>query len=111
MKIRFLRFRACLILTLLIFSCSTVPVTGRRQLNLISDSTVLPMSAQQYEEFLLTQKVIQNTKEAATVQRVGRGIQDAVERYFAEHNMSDQLKGYAWAFNLVESKEVSDQAL
>jgi predicted Zn-dependent protease len=41
------------------------------------------------------------------VQRVGRRIQGAVERYFAEHSMSDQLKGYAWEFNLVESKEVN----
>jgi predicted Zn-dependent protease len=107
MKIRYRRLRACLTLTLLIVSCSIVPVTGRRQLNLIPDSTVLPMSAQQYEEFLGAQKVIRNTKEAAMVQRVGRRIQDAVERYFAEQNMSDQLKGYAWEFNLVESKEVN----
>lgn len=65
------------------------------------------MSAQQYEEFLGSQKVIRNTKEAARVHKVGRGIRDAVERYYAQHNMSDQLKGYAWEFNLVESKEVN----
>lgn len=94
-------------MALLAAACSTVPVTGRRQLNLIPDSTVLPMSAQQYGEFLDSQKVIRNTKEAAMVQRVGRRIQDAVERYFAEHNMSAELKGYTWEFNLVESKEVN----
>jgi predicted Zn-dependent protease len=107
MKTRFRRLRACLILTLLIVSCSTVPLTGRRQLNLVSDSSVLSMSAQQYDEFLSSHEVIRNTKEAAMVQRVGRRIQDAVERYFAEHNMSDRLKGYSWEFNLVESKEVN----
>jgi predicted Zn-dependent protease len=107
MKTRSCRFSGWLILTLLIVSCSTVPVTGRRQLNLISDSTVLPMSAQQYGEFLNSQKVIRNTKEAAMVQRVGRRIQDAVERYFARQNMAEALKGYAWEFNLVESKEVN----
>ena len=108
METKSCRLPACLmILALLIAACSTVPVTGRRQLNLIPDSTVLPMSAQQYGEFLGSQKVIRNTEEAAMVQRVGRRIQDAVERYFAEHNMSAELKGYAWEFNLVESKEVN----
>ena len=107
MKMESRRLRACLILTLLIGSCSTVPVTGRRQLNLISDSTVLPMSAQQYEEFLSSQKVVRNTKEADMVQRVGRRIQSAVERYFVQQNVAQALKGYAWEFNLVDSKEVN----
>jgi predicted Zn-dependent protease len=96
-----------LILTLLIASCSTVPVTGRRQLSLIPDSTILPMSAQQYGQFMSSQKVIRNTEEAAMVHRVGRRIQGAVERYFAQQNMSSALNGYAWEFNLVESKEVN----
>jgi predicted Zn-dependent protease len=99
--------RGLLILTLLVASCSTVPVTGRRQLNLIPDSTVLPMSAQQYGEFLSSQKVIRNTKEADMVHRVGLRIQDAVERYFVEQKMPEALRGYAWEFNLVESKEVN----
>ena len=107
MKRRYRPFCGWLLLALLAASCSTVPVTGRRQLNLIPDSSVLPMSAQQYGEFLNSQKVIRNTKEAAMVQRVGRRIQDAVERYFAQHNMSGDLKGYAWEFNLVDSKEVN----
>jgi len=107
MKKRHCRLHGFLILTLLIVSCSTVPLTGRRQLNLVSDSSVLSMSAQQYDEFLSSHEVIRNTKEAAMVQRVGRRIQNAVERYFAEHNMSDRLNGYSWEFNLVESKEVN----
>ena len=107
MKKRSCRFHGGLILALLVVSCSTVPVTGRRQLNLISDSSMLSMSAQQYQEFLSSQKVIRNTKEADMVQRVGHRIQDSVDRYFAEHKMSEDLKGYAWEFNLVESKEVN----
>jgi len=108
MKTRSCCLPACLIiLTLWIAACSIVPLTGRRQLNLVSDSSVLTMSAQQYGEFMGSHEVIRNTKEAATVKRVGLRVQDAVERYFAQHGMSDQLKGYAWEFNLVKSKEVN----
>ena len=38
---------------------------------------------------------------------MGRKIQGAVERYVREKGMSDQLNGYQWEFNLVESKEVN----
>ena len=107
MKIESRRLRACLILTLLIGSCSIVPLTGRRQLNLVSDSSVLSMGAQQYDEFLSSHEALRKTKEADMVQRVGRRIQDAVERYFAQNNLSGDLKGYAWEFNLVDSKEVN----
>ena len=41
------------------------------------------------------------------VKRVGVNIQRAVETYFAQNNLSKELKGYAWDFNLVESPEVN----
>ena len=41
------------------------------------------------------------------VKTVGFNIQIAVEKYFAQHNLSDELNGYAWEFNLIESPEVN----
>lgn len=96
-----------LIVSLFIISCSTVPVTGRKQLNLIPQSEMLSMSFQQYDEFLNSNKVITNTKESEMVKRVGLKIEKAVEEYFAQKNMSDHLKDYKWEFNLVESKDIN----
>ncbi len=96
-----------LITSFLLLSCSTVPVTGRRQISLIPNSTILSMSFQQYDEFLNTNKLSTNKKQAQIVKSVGTRIQNAVERYFAERNMSHELKDYDWEFNLVESPEVN----
>jgi predicted Zn-dependent protease len=85
--------------------CATVPVTGRKQLNIIPGSTMLSMSLQQYDEVLKSSKLSQNQQQTQMVKRVGARIQHAVEQYFAEKNMSAELKNYAWEFNLVESKE------
>jgi predicted Zn-dependent protease len=90
-----------------IIACSSVPITGRKQLSLIPASTMLSMSYQQYGEFLQSNKLSTDQAQAALVQRVGGNIQHAVERYFAEHQMADQLKDYKWEFNLVESKDVN----
>jgi predicted Zn-dependent protease len=92
---------------LLLLSCSTVAVTGRKQLNLVPRSTMLSMSYQQYDEFLKTNKLSDNQEQTQMVKSVGARIQKAVRRYFAEQGMADELKDYQWEFNLVESEEVN----
>jgi predicted Zn-dependent protease len=95
------------LLSFVICACSSVPVTGRRQLNIIPQGQMLSMSFQQYGDFLKENKLSTNAEQVALVQRVGVRIQHAVERYMAEKNLSDQIKEYKWEFNTVESKEVN----
>ncbi len=92
---------------LLLFACSTVPLTERRQLNIIPASNMLAMSYQQYDDFLSKHRVIENTSQSRMVRRVGRRIQGAVERYFTRNGMADELKNYQWEFNLVEDEAVN----
>ncbi|MFH1627760.1 MAG: M48 family metallopeptidase [Pseudomonadota bacterium] len=91
----------------LFLSCSTVPLTGRKQLDLISNSTMLSMSFQQYDDFLKKHKLSTNREQTQLVKRVGQKIQKSVEQYMAEKNLSDTLKDYRWEFNLVESPEAN----
>jgi predicted Zn-dependent protease len=98
-------------LLLLVISCSTVPLTGRSQLNMISDSEMLAMSFQQYDEFLKQNPASTNKTATIMVQRVGTNIQQAVEQYLAQNNLSDHLKGYDWEFNLVEDSLVNAWAM
>jgi predicted Zn-dependent protease len=106
---RFLIFMLCGIFSLAIFlvSCSTVPVTGRSQLSLIPGSTMLSMSAQQYGEFLKTNPPSKDQNGTQLINKVGKRIQTAVEQYFAQQKMSEQLEGYKWEYNLVDSKDVN----
>lgn len=100
-------FAPIILLALTVYYCSTVPITGRSQLSLVSASEMNAMSFQQYNEFLKQSKLSSNKAEVDMVKRIGVRIQNAVETYFAEKNMSDQLNGYQWEFNLVESEEVN----
>ncbi len=96
------------ILSLVIInSCSTVPITGRKQLDLIPDNEMLSMSFQQYDQFLKSNKESTNQKEIAIVKKVGERISNAVESYFAGRNLSSQLNGYKWEFHLIDGKEAN----
>lgn len=96
-----------IIIFLFIVSCSTVPVTGRRQLNLIPSQTMLSMSYQQYSQFVQSNKLSADQAAKRQVKNVGLRIQLAVERYFAENGMRYKMQEYDWEFNLVESKDAN----
>jgi len=95
------------LITILIIACATVPVTGRRQLNLIPGSQLNAMSFSQYDEFIKTHKLSDNAEQTAMVKRVGKKIEGAVNKYFADQGQADRLKDYKWEFNLVEDSLVN----
>ncbi len=96
-----------LVISFILLSCSTVPITGRKQLIIIPSTAMLSMSFQQYDEFLKNNKLSNDQKQTQIVKEVGRRIQRAVEGYFAEKNTSYLLRGYDWEFNLIESPEAN----
>jgi len=98
---------AALAATVLFGACSTVPITGRKQLNIIPDSEMLSMSFQQYDQFLQENPKSTDAEQTALIQRVGKRIQAAVEQYARDTNNTKQLEGYQWDFNLVVSDEVN----
>lgn len=89
---------------LLITGCTTVPLTGRRQLNLVSDSEILSLSNQSYQDYMKTAKRSSNASQSAMVRRCGQKIQKAVEQYFKSQGQSALLNGYEWQFVLVADK-------
>lgn len=96
-----------LILVLLLASCSTVPVTGRSQLNLLPASTLLSMSYSQYDQFLKENKLSSDKKKSDLIFNIGNNIQKAVEKYFAEKGWSERLKNYKWEYKLVDNPQVN----
>lgn len=93
----------CLLLT----ACGSVPITGRRQMLLVSDSEVMTLSLQQYSDFKKTATVSTDKKNTALVEKVGRRIASAVEAYMKQAGLSNQLSGYTWEFNLIKSSDVN----
>lgn len=89
----------------LFYACSTVAVTGRQQLSLVSNAEIIPMANQQYDSVVKTAKLSSNQQQAAMVKNVGVRIQKAVEQYMAQNNLSAQLEGFQWEFNLIDDPQ------
>lgn len=107
MKKTFKIIIAFITVQLIIVACSTVPLTGRKQLNMIPNNEMLAMSFQQYDQFLEENKVSNNAQQAEMVKRVGHNIQGAVEKYLSDNGHASLLSGYDWEFNLVDNEQVN----
>jgi predicted Zn-dependent protease len=90
-----------------IYGCSSVPITGRQQLNLVSDNEILSLSLQQYNDYISTAKKSTNRAATAMVTNVGRKISDAVAAYYKSQGMESALSAFAWEFNLIEDPQVN----
>ncbi len=89
------------------YGCSSVPLTGRKQLNLVSDQQVLSLSFQQYDDYIKTAQKSTDAKNTALVVKVGQNIANAVQSYYRANGMESMLEGYDWAFNLIKDDQVN----
>jgi predicted Zn-dependent protease len=87
--------------------CSTVPISGRKRVNFVSDAQVLPASFAQYKGFLAENKVSTNKTMTSQIKTVGQNISEAVDRFMRANKMSKEADSYRWEFNLVEDATVN----
>jgi predicted Zn-dependent protease len=87
--------------------CATNPVTGKKDLNFVSNNELFPSSFQQYNTFLTENKVITGTADAKRVETVGMRIKAAAEKYLTYLGQTQYLKDYRWEYKLVDNKEVN----
>ena len=95
------------LLVLSMSACKKVPVTGRRQMNLLPEKELISMSKSQYSTFLEAHDVETNTEQADMVKRVGKKISDAVVIYMNTNGHASRIAGFAWEFNLVKDASVN----
>jgi predicted Zn-dependent protease len=96
-----------LLLQLLLISCKTVPITGRKQLSIIPSSTMQQLSEEGYRQQISSTPLSSNKSETERVKRVGRKIISAVEKYLQQEGQSNRIAGFNWEINLLESKEAN----
>ena len=88
-----------------LISCGTVPLTGRKQLSVIPESQMISLANDSYAQVLKENELSDNQQYIDRVRRVGNRISSAVEEYFSKEGMKDQLKGYNWEFNVIQSDQ------
>ncbi len=103
------KFIYILLATSFLVACSRNAITGRKQLKLFPESALQQQATAQYQSFLSENKVINSVsnKDAEMVKRAGVRIAKAITDFYTQKGQGEELNGYKWEFNLVDSKEVN----
>jgi len=112
MKTKFLPiFLIPIIVAILLVGCTTNPITGRRHMALVPNSTLFPMAFQAYAEIIADYNVVTGTPEAEMLNRVGWQLAEAAKKWFAAEGQPNFFDDYEWEFTLVQDNTVNAWAM
>ena len=103
---KFLGLFGCSCCSLILPSCSTVPITDRKQLSIIPESKINAQAAAAYEQFRTKAKLIKTGSQLKEVRNIGKRIEFAVSSFFQGKGEVDPTKNFGWDYVLVDNDKV-----
>ena len=104
----FLQALGCSCLSLGISSCTTVPITDRKQLKLIPESRLNAKAAQIYEKVKEKEKLSDDINKLNEIKDIGKRIEYSISEYFERSNIEDPTIGFDWEYILIDNKKVKN---
>tara|TARA_B100000787_G_scaffold118603_1_gene88728 strand:+ start:18 stop:848 length:831 start_codon:yes stop_codon:yes gene_type:complete len=105
---KFLNYISCSCGSLLLNSCSTAPITNRRQLKIIPEANLNAQAAQIYEKVKEKEKMSDDLKTLNQIKNIGEKMENAISEYFLRSNVEDPTIGFDWEYILIEDKKVKN---
>ena len=100
---KFLEYFGCSCCSLILPSCTTVPITERKQLSLISEARINAQAAQAYEKFKDKNKLITSGSQIKEIKEIGKRIENSVSAFFKNQNKDDPTESFDWEYVLVDN--------
>jgi predicted Zn-dependent protease len=92
---------------LVLLGCATNPFTGKKTMAFVSNDDIFPSAFAQYDQVLAESKVIEGTNNARMIERVGKRIATAAERWLDANGYQGYLDQYQWEYSLIDSEQVN----
>ncbi len=105
---KFLNYVGCSCGSLLLASCSTVPITERRQLKLIPEYKLNAQAAQIYEKIKSNEKLSDDKKKLNEIKEIGKRMEDSISEYFYQSNLQDPTTQFDWEYILIDNDKVKN---
>ena len=103
---KFLGLFGCSCCSLVLPSCSTVPITERKQLSIIPESRINNQAAAAYEQFRLKTKLINKGSQLKEIKEIGKKMELAVSTFFTNSGKKDPTENFGWDYVLVDNDKV-----
>ena len=105
---KFLGLFGCSCCALILPSCSTVPITDRKQFTIYPESTMNRQAAAAYETFRQKTKLITKGPDLDNVIKIGNKIEKSVTAFFKNKDQEDPTRNFSWDYILVDNDKVAN---
>ncbi len=89
-------------------SCSTAPITDRRQFKILPESKLNAQAAQIYEKVKEKEKMSEDINTLNLIKKIGSKIENSISEYFHRENLDDPTSNFQWEYILIENKKVKN---
>ena len=105
---KFLGLIGCSCCSILMPSCSTVPITDRKQLSIIPESKINRQAAAAYENFRRKTKLITTGSDLNEIKKIGKKMESSVSSFFISKEKNDPTSNFEWDYILVDNDKIAN---
>ena len=103
---KFLSYIGCGCGSLILPSCTTAPITERKQLKIVSEAKLNLQAAKIYEKIKDKEKMSDDIKTLNEIKEIGKKMEFSISEYFDKEGLDDPTKNFDWEYILIDKKKV-----
>ena len=103
---KFLSYVGCGCCGFVLNSCTTAPITERKQLKIVSEAKLNAQAAQIFEKIKEKEKLSKDTKSLNQIKEIGKKMENSISEYFFQSGLEDPTAYFDWEYILIDNKKV-----
>ena len=103
---KFIGYVGCACCNIILTSCSTAPITDRKQLKLIPEAKLNAQAAAIYEKIKNNEKMSDDIDTLNNIKKIGNNMEVSIEKYFDKSNLPDPTNNFEWEYILIDNDKV-----
>jgi predicted Zn-dependent protease len=103
---KFLSYVGCGCCGFVLNSCSTAPITERKQLKIVSEAKLNAQAAQIFEKIKEKEKMSKDTRSLNQIKEIGKKMENSISEYFFQSSLADPTAYFDWEYILIDNKKV-----
>ena len=103
---KFLSYVGCGCCSIVLPSCSTAPITRRKQLKIIPEAKLNAHAAQIYEKIKEKEKMSDDLETLNLIKSIGKRMENSIDEYFAKNQIENPTNNFDWEYILIDKKKI-----
>ena len=103
---KFLSYMGCGCGSILLHSCTSAPITDRKQLKIVSEAKLNAQAAKIYEKIKDKEKMSDDIKTLNEIKEIGKKMEVSISEYFNRAGLEDPTINFDWEYILIDKKKV-----